>query len=169
MTQAQETTNECHHRAPIGAVVDKTSDPDGFIRSVHFEPGYVCDVPRMHGRHGMQLRFVLASEFGAVQFLLYLSDWLPGSVDVIGNIDGRHGTMSADLGHHWPTPTYDGEIAAGACEYLAGAECFYDGSGLNAASVLSTLVTDGIEAMWDEMKTYWHHCNASARTLGGVA
>lgn len=163
------SSTDCHHRAPIGAVIDTTSDPDGFVRSVYFEPGFVCPVPRLHGRHGMQLRFTLGTHEGVTQLVLSLSDWLPNSVGLLGDIAGKHGTMSADLGHHWPAPTYEGEHRHETCEYLSGGSCWYDGSGLNAGPVLHTLVTDGIDAMWAELRGYWEQCNESALNVSEVS
>ena len=55
--------------------------------------------------------------------------------------------MAADLGHHWTTPTYEGE-GTYDCEYVPGGTCYYDGSGLTADAVLKVFVEDGIDAVW---------------------
>lgn len=150
---------------------------EGFVRRIEFEPGYDCvsDYPTCwntmgggrHGRHGMNLRFLLIAEEGAVQFLMYASDWLPGSVDFGSTKDGMNlvGTMAADLGHHWTRPVYEGQEAQGACEYLHGATCFYDGSGLNAGPVMDRFFREGLDAVWDSLEDYHHRCSEHAAAV----
>lgn len=150
---------------PVGSIKETV---DGFIRRIDFEPGYDCvDTgcePR-HGRHGMGLRFLLLGEEGATQFLLYTCDWLPGLQRRLHERGAMHGPMAADLGFHWLTPVYEGQDGGGACEYLAGAGCFYDGSGLRADDVLDRFLVDGVDAVWEALTEEWHHRAAEARAL----
>src|SRR5579859_3026317 len=152
---------------------------EGWVRHVDFEPGYDCmrDYPTCeqtmgggrHGRHGMSLRFLLATEEGVVQFLMYASDWLPGSVDQMGSTDRSLplcGAMAADLGHHWTRPVWEGEEPNGPCGYLHGAPCFYDGSVLNAGPVLARFFREGLEGVWRELETYHRYCSEAAHKLG---
>lgn len=155
---------------------------DGWTRQVEFEPGYDCidDYPKCwttmgsgrHGRHGMNLRFLLGTEEGVVQFLMVASDWLPGSLDFGSTKDGvaKHGVMAADLGHHWTRPTYESQDGGDACEYLHGARCFYDGSGLNAGPVLERFLREGLDGVWQELEEYHRYCSeqaAKVATEGG--
>jgi hypothetical protein len=88
--------------------------------------------------------------------------------------------MAADLGYHSKTPMYEGQKPMGAvdmkinpdeskeiadrfirtetgtftpCEYLDGAPCYYDGSGLQAETVLQMLIEKGGEAVWEYMES----------------
>ena len=152
---------------------------DGWTRRVEFEPGHDCidDYPKCwqtmgggrHGRSGMRLRILLGSEEGIVQFVMSASDWLPGSLDSIGSTkDGvaKFGVMATDLGHHWTRPTYEGEyVGQEACEFLHGASCFYDGSGLNAGPVLDRFLREGLDAVWESLEEYHRACSESATAL----
>jgi hypothetical protein len=151
---------------------------DGWVRRVEFEPGYDCihDYPTCqrtmgggrHGRHGMQLRFLLGAEEGVVQFLMYASDWLPGSVDQMGYVSDalpKVGAMAADLGHHWMRPVYEGESGGDPCNYLHGAPCFYDGSGLNAGPIMDRFFREGLDAVWQELEEYHRYCSENAREV----
>ena len=154
-------------RGPVGSIKETV---DGFVRRIDFEPGYDCleyhgQNKHCHGRHGMSLRFMLMGEEGVTQFLMYATDWLPGSVDALGSTRSErslHGVMGADLGHHWLRPTYSGEWSRGSCEYLHGARCFYDGSGLGAGPVLARFFDDGVDAVWEELALYYRSCAEGA-------
>lgn len=157
-------------RGPAASI--KENAENGFVRRIDFEPGYdhwTTPCSGRHGRHGMQIRFLLMAEGGVTQFLMY-TDWTPGSVDGIGSMRGSgSGTMAADLGHHWLSPVYEGEsLTHEACEYLHGAPCFYDGSGLNAGPVLTRFVDHGLDAVWAELETYHRECSEWAAELRGA-
>lgn len=166
----------CGNTVGPAAGIQQNAD-NGFVRRVDFEPGYDClehhgDAigRKCHGRHGMNMRFVLMGEEGAVQFLLYASDFLPGSTEHghTKRDKALMGVMAADLGHHWIRPTYEGESNNGACEYLHGAECFYDGSGLNAEDILVRFLSDGLDAVWEDLEDYYRRCarHAAATARG---
>lgn len=142
---------------------------NGFVRSVWFEPGYDHWTNRCgagHGRHGMQLRFVLQGEEGAVQFLMY-TDWVPGSVSSIGDVNSGGKTMAADLGCHWIRPWYVGQerMTEGDCDYLPGGPCYYDGSGLNAGPVMALFFEQGPEAMWERLEQEYVEVAKEAKEL----
>lgn len=163
-------------RGPSGGIQQFVN---GFVRRIEFEPGYDCMTAlgeeagrRCHGRHGMNVRFLLIGEEGAVQFLMYASDWLPGSIE---HGHTRRdlplmGAMAADLGHHWLRPVYEGEESHGSkCEYLADAPCFYDGSGLNADPLLVAFFDSGPDAVWEYLTAYWFECSESAHKTAAEA
>ena len=105
-------------------------------RVLHFEPGFDCirfeckhgskickpGGGGSHGRHGLQMRWVVLGDKGAVQFLL-MTGWSvePGE---FGN-EFRQSTselypMPSDLGYHSLVPHYEGQPSRGECEYLDG-------------------------------------------------
>ncbi len=133
-------------------------------REVRFEAGY-DKVAEGKGRHGMQIRFLLHGQSGAVQFLMY-TDWLPGDAPSIGHYREAAGRksadmfpMAADLGHHWRSAPYEG-CEHGPCDVVDGG-CYYDGSSLNAERLLAVLFDEGDEGVWRELGDYYV-------SLGGV-
>jgi hypothetical protein len=148
---------------------------DGWTRIFEVSPGYDCinDYPSCwntmgggrHGRHGMDFKFLLGAEEGVVNFTFFASDLLPGSLHYGSTRDGvaKLGVMAADLGHHWTRPTWEGEERHGPCDYLHGADCYYDGSGLNAADVLDRFLREGMDAVWQELEAYHSLCSEGAR------
>lgn len=116
-----------------------------------------------HGRHGLDILFVAKGPDGAVQFGLS-TGWLPqyAKEDKIGwlNIDewSRPGfsTYPYDLGYHSKKPHYEGqEPITQSCVYTDGGPCYYDGSTLNAALAMYTLVNGGDEALWKFLDKYY--------------
>jgi len=63
--------------------------------------------------------------------------------------------LPADLGYHSPNPMYDGQESMGACQYLDGKTCYYDGSGLDAEEIYKVLVEKGSDAVWEELEKYY--------------
>lgn len=128
-----------------------------FRRVTEWTPAY-NKIAEGYGRHGMDLRFVLVGEKGAIQFLLF-TQWLTSE----DRYDNEHGGLRcpdgrrrkdesqpspADLGYHAKAPQYeDQQPMERECEYTGGA-CYYDGSGLNAEDVFDVFTDEGEEAMW---------------------
>lgn len=108
-----------------------------------------------YGIHGMNLRFVLRGDRGAVQFLIFTS-WFTEAVEKEHEVSGYNPRpMAADLGYHSPAPRYEGQ-GTFSCEYLPGGECYYDGSSLNAKPLYWKFVAEGEEAMWAALAGYYH-------------
>lgn len=130
-------------------------------RTVTFRAAYDkrhADPSKNCGIHGVEIRFVVSNEVGAVQFVLYTSWQLP---HVTRELMGRHYApsggdphwmerpMPADLGYHSPTPQYEGHTTASeSCEYLGGRPCYYDGSSLAAERVFHVLLGEGDVGVW---------------------
>jgi hypothetical protein len=159
----------------VGAAAHIKENVEGFVRRIDFEPGYDCwtsgECKPRHGRHGMNIRFLLIGEAGAVQFLVYALDWLPGSIDHGSTKRDMQmsGLMAADLGYHWTSPQYGSQDASDeGCEYLEGATCFYDGSGLNAEPVLVRFLEDGLDAVWEDLQAYYLDLCARPNDDGAV-
>lgn len=146
-------------------------------REVKFERGHNCidfscinDQPDCipgeggsHGVHGMEIRFLVHGEKGAVQFALS-TGWAPyfQQADEIGSrwhsFDNRKvfPAMPTDLGYHSYEPHYEGqEPIASSCPYLGGKPCYYDGSSLNAYDAFYTLVNGGEDALWMFLEAYY--------------
>jgi hypothetical protein len=123
-----------------------------YERIVSMQNGYCCSLTggNSHGVHGLNMLFVLKNEKGAVQFLVY-TGWYP-NWEWMKNEKGS--VMPADLGYHSPTAHYEGQTKHEGCAWLDGADCYYDGSGLNAIEVFKTLVQQGEEAMWTSLEEY---------------
>jgi hypothetical protein len=107
---------------------------------------------------------ILKGPKGAVQFVLYTSWHLPHvtkellekrPMDVT-QIRCSFLPLPADLGYHSPTRMYDGQIKNENCQYLDGADCYYDGSGLNAERVYEILLKEGSEGVWRELENYYN-------------
>lgn len=132
-----------------------------FERIVTFTPAFDRRDPNPHkdyGIHGVELRMVLKGTLGAVQFVLYTNWHLPHVVEEQeGKIPARlWRPMPADLGYHWREARYPDQEAR-ECHLLDGAQCFYDGSGLNAEPIYQTLLREGSEGVWRELETYYLH------------
>jgi hypothetical protein len=139
---------------------------DAFEYRIDFMPGYDhwrkpeygCD----HGRHGMEMVWLVIGPLGAVQWKVVALDWMPGAVDEMGIARGAHSgdlgaIYSADLGYHSPKPLseYQAEWGRDDCDLLPGGVCFYDGSGLNAGPILAEFLAHGPHAVWAALTAYY--------------
>ncbi len=137
-----------------------------FHREVRCEAGYdhirfVCSSasPRCfpgsggsHGRHGLQIRWILKGDDGAVQFLL-MTGWTPVPSDW-DNSD-QMAPLPADLGYHSKRPMFEGHKTQGPCDFIGGGECYYDGSGLNASDAFTVLCNEGSDGLWVFLESYY--------------
>lgn len=148
-----------------------------FKRIVRFEKGYNYlneTGPGRRGQHGMDIRFVLVGPHGASQFLMNTS-WTPlGQVDAGVDREPCHvdywrtsgsyrsGTVTPptgfDLGYHWRTPLYEDQTRMDNCDYLGGAPCYYDGSGLVADDVLKDFISHGEPGVWRWLVKRYRWC-----------
>lgn len=140
---------------------------DEFKQIVEFDPAFDRRSPNPrenYGIHGVELRMVLKSPDGAVQFVLYTNWMLPHvrkemhermlrGPDLIG-LQCAYDPMPADLGYHSPKPMFEGHEPIGACPYIDG-PCYYDGSGLNANRIFDVLVAEGSDRVWRELRKYY--------------
>ena len=118
-----------------------------------------------YGIHGVDLRFVLKGELGAVQFVIY-TNWHNENVqeeflakrDFSNYGQRRFLPMPADVGFHSPKPMDyqdESDTSRDECPYLDGKPCYYDGSGLHADKVYWIMVNEGGEAMWDYLEEFY--------------
>lgn len=130
-----------------------------FERVVTLSPAFDrrSDNPRKnYGIHGVELRMILKGPLGATQFLLF-TNWQLPHVTKEHDHDLKHilcRPMPADLGYHSPKPQYDGQTSL-PCDLLPGGRCYYDGSGLNAEDVYTTLLTEGSDGVWKRLEEYY--------------
>lgn len=138
--------------------------PDNFERIVEFTPAHDCIrlpcrwgketcAPGKGGSHGIgavDMRMVLKGSKGAVQFLLS-TGWYMEETPRSSSM----GPLASDLGYHSPKPMYEEQTTMGPCPYLDGADCYYDGSGLNADAVFDIMRREGGEAVWKALEGYY--------------
>lgn len=138
----------CHEH--VEAVPAWYPTDGGMERAVVFEPGYICPVQtgHGHGRHGMNIRWLLRGPKGAAQLLIY-TGWMPGQMHMTRSLADLH-PMAADLGYHARVPQYEDQWSPGDCEYL-GTPCYYDGSSLAADSVFLAFTKAGESAIWSAL------------------
>lgn len=127
-----------------------------------------------YGVHGVDMRFVLKGNEGAVQFVLYTNWHLPHvekELDSRTDIGFPHLSchpQPADLGYHSPRPVYEGhKVVNDKCPYIDGRPCYYDGSGLNAEEVYKVMVEKGGDAMWKELKDYYDRTFKKVEEVAG--
>ena len=122
-----------------------------------------CTPGNSHGKHGMEMLFLVKGEKGAVQFVMS-TGWMPfhSPQDKIGvrRIQkmelSDYYPMPTDLGYHSYKPHYENHTPMkGACSVLDGAECYYDGSSLNCNDAYYAFVNGGEEALWDFLEQYY--------------
>jgi len=120
------------------------------------------DPAKNYGVHGVDIKFVLKGEKGAVQFLLFTNWQLPHITAKYKNkfnspqdIELWFTPMPADLGYHRKNPEYSGQNPThNKCEYTGGI-CYYDGSTLNAKRIYDVLLHEGDEGVWRELELYY--------------
>jgi hypothetical protein len=147
----KETKGEFTRRLDINAAWDKR-DPD---------PSKNCGV------HGVEFRWYLIGQDGAVQFVLYTNWQLPDVAEgMVCEPKGTRGgifsdfawcpnkPLPADLGYHSPVPMYKGQQRR-TCEILPQGYCFYDGSVLAADRVFTVLREAGEEGLWATLEQYY--------------
>ena len=127
---------------------------NGFERITTFKPGFICPLTggKSHGRHGVDLLFLLSRNNRVIQFLVF-THWSPDCMEK-GLFRDAINPMPADLGYHSPTPLYEGQTSGDDCPWIKG-DCYYDGSGLNAERPFGIFLTEGEEAMWEYLEGYW--------------
>ncbi len=112
------------------------------------------------GIHGVNLRFILKGELGAIQFVVYTNWQLPHVTKEHEAKFGRYPydkpcvfqPMPADLGYHSPKPMYEGQTSMKSeCDVLNGV-CYYDGSTSQAEGVFNLLCEEGGEAVWKRLE-----------------
>ena len=107
------------------------------------------------GIHGMNLKFLLKGEKGAIQFVIYTNWMLPKNRRRWDEEVKAHllQPMAADVGYHSPIALYEGqEQITDECPYLDGKPCYYDGSSTYAETVFDRFVTEGENAVWEVLE-----------------
>lgn len=162
---AQKNRERAQHEADM---VDRRGTME---RRISFEVGYNHSAFDCgHGQHGMNLRFTLIGPHGAVTWLVFMTNWVPGNVSGFGTVpaidpvslvvpilyptlgDG----MAADLGFHSNEPSYRDHESMD-CDLLPAGYCYYDGSGLAAGPVLEAFLEHGPMAVWASLARFYAH------------
>ena len=127
-------------------------------KSIEWSPAYDKrdpDPSKNYGVHGIDLKFILKGPKGAAQFLVYTNWHLPSVREEWDAMVKAHllQPLPADVGYHAYVPQYEGqESLTESCRYLEDGPCFYDGSGLSAQRVFDRFVTEGEDAVWEELQ-----------------
>ena len=174
MTNRCEADTERRQRAAADDTVTQDLG-NGMQRMVTFQVGYDhrpfpedCGGGG-HGRHGMTLRFILRGPHGAVQWVAYLMNMIPGNVNIMGEVESEHpvsvvavldrslgDAMATDLGYHSLVPQWEGqEEYKRECKLLPEGYCYYDGSSVNAVPVLAAFLQHGPHAVWASLARYY--------------
>lgn len=145
-------------------------------RRIYFEVGYDHrDFPEDcggggHGQHGMNLRFVLIGPKGAVTWLLYLMNWVPGNISDLSEVQNEYpisvvpargplgDAMTAGLGlHSVVRPSWDDEnyLSQQACEYLPDGYCYSDVTYTGAQPLLAAFLDHGPHVVWATLARYY--------------
>lgn len=148
-----------------------------FTRIVTFTPAFDKrdpDPKKNFGIHGVELRMVLKGPEGAIQFVVFTGwHWLTNTHGPMAADFGYHARKPQYEGHLPIGGTafnYEKMIEIGTtdhplqfpervetgtftpCEYLDGAPCYYDGSGLYAEKVFQRMIREGDDAVWQELE-----------------
>ena len=125
-------------------------------RIIEFTPAYDkrhSDPKQNYGIGAVRIRFVLKGTLGAMQFLLG-TNWYPKEMQAsFQQKDAERGWFDVqplpwDVGYHSRVPRNEGQKPMGPCEYLDGAVCYYDGSGLQADPIRDALLERGDAGVW---------------------
>lgn len=170
------TFNECQadreRRKNLDSEALAHSDGE-FEKQIHFRVGYDHRAfPKLcggggHGQHGMEMVWYLKGPAGAIQWVVFLSDFTPTNISSLGDINGRSGAMAADLGYHSFKPQYEDQPDYGPCKVLGTEQCYYDGSGLAAGEVLKKFVVDGPDAVWAHLREWYDLTFVASSSNGG--
>ena len=144
-------------------------------RLVSFEVGFDCEKYEckfgskeckpgeggFHGKHGLDIRFVVKGQKGAIQFLLS-TNWYPkdqedSNVSLWSYERMVRGPLPVDLGYHSIVPMYEGQTAFGPCDLLDGDICYYDGSSLQAEKPYYILINAGEHALWKYLEGVYEY------------
>lgn len=113
------------------------------------------DSGKNYGVHGVELLFAVKGERGAAGFTIYTNWHLPHVVAEFRANGAKYlQPLPADVGYHALTPQYEGQQER-PCGLTATGKCYYDGSGLAAYDLFDKFVTEGEEAVWQELERWY--------------
>ena len=121
------------------------------------------DPKKDYGVHGVNIIFILKSNKGAVQFIIYTNWHLPNVQKEFDNKSPLsdmpylfHQPIAADIGYHSYVPIYDGQTQiTDKCEWLNNKPCYYDGSSLQAEKYFNILREGGDKKLWEAMCKFY--------------
>ncbi len=155
---------DCHDRGETRMVWRVRED--GLEESVQFIPGFACikkDNSLSHGKHGMEVNWVLRGQAGAINFRMK-TDWIPS--DEEQSKDDPFGLtapsfpsgifpMGSDIGIHSVVPLHKVDDPYSHECALIGGTCYYEISFSRASNLTSMFLVWGEQVIWDELlETY---------------
>ena len=110
-------------------------------------------VPAIPGRtSGIRIQYILKQELGTV----VLTTTIRGS-----KYEREFDALTVDF--HCATDYLELGNAEENCEFLNGATCYSDGSGLQADAIWEEVEEHGEEKLWEELQEMYEHCTAYFR------
>lgn len=134
-----------------------------FRKEIVFHPAWDKRDPdpnKNYGIHCVDMCFYLHGKKGVIQFVVF-TNWFLEQNREHSEIDQYpfkywQSPMPSDLGFHSYVPVYEGQhLLTESCPLLHSKPCYYDGSTLNAEPVFETLIREGSEGVWKELKRYY--------------
>ena len=126
----------------------------GLTRSIQWTPS---------AANGLEMRWLVHGPDGCVQFSVNTYWTTSTTSNTLVDVLSRRPPYAKDVGHHWHTPTYNGESRMDSCDLINNPDgCYYDGSGLHADTLFATLIREGDAAVWTELETYYEQCRQGA-------
>lgn len=143
-------------------------------RIVEFDPAFDRREPGPHdqGVHGVEMRFVLKGEAGAITFVVFTNWMLPHVQQEQGQkirVSETYTKLFIDppqplaIVYHSPTPRRENDvIIEDHCRYLNDKPCYSEviPNGWRqmetAAELWNILLIDGSEGVWRELERYYH-------------
>jgi len=128
--------------------IEETTDP---FDKRHQDP------KKNYGIGGEMKKMIAKGPAGAIQFVWSTGIQMP---HVTNECRDKYGALSQhllnlekpmgyDVGYHSLKPMYENHEHMGACPFLDGKDCYYDGSSLRADEWLKILQEKGKEAIWE--------------------
>lgn len=134
-----------------------------FEKVVIFEPAYDKrnpDPAKNYGLHGVNLRFVLKGEKGAVHFCVFTNWHLPEVTEEFKNKPRGYTWWEpkpSDISYHSKTRLNEWDYEHENCTWLDGKTCYTDGSSLYAEKPFETLIREGSEGLWKFLEDYYNN------------
>lgn len=126
-----------------------------------------------YGIHSVDMCWYLKGPKGVIQFITYTNWHLPHIQEHFDKLQDREfphlscHPHAFDIGYHSYKPIYEGQTAVRSDCHLLNAPCYYDGSSLQAEEVLQLLISQGSEAVWQEMQNRYNEIFESKEIESG--
>ena len=145
------------HPRGVGSRRTASVCDNGFKRVIVMSGAYRCSKDyrkddTSHGIGAVSMTFLLAGPKGAVQWHIG-TDWYTRSTPLSQTEAVRREPTPRGWGidYHSRTPMFAGQQSRGPYKYLDGADCYTDGTSLNAGQFMPDFLTHP-GAVWDALR-----------------